>query len=68
VAILNVTEVRGNSYKLIDETSVNHEPVVITGKRGNTVFLAEDDWNAINETLRLLSVPGMRNVNWLSIN
>jgi PHD/YefM family antitoxin component YafN of YafNO toxin-antitoxin module len=34
--------------------------VIITGKRGNAVLLAEDDWNAINETLYLLSVPGMR--------
>jgi antitoxin YefM len=39
---------------------VSHEPVVITGKRGNAVLLAEDDWTAINETLYLLSVPGMR--------
>ena len=57
---LNVTEARANLYKLIDETSVSHEPVVITGKRGNAVLLAEEDWNAINETLHLLSVPGMR--------
>ena len=57
---LNVTEARANLYKLIDETTVSHEPVVITGKRGNAVLLAEDDWNAINETLHLLSVPGMR--------
>ena len=57
---LNVTEARANLYKLIDDTTVNHEPVVITGKRGNAVLLAEDDWNAINETLHLLSVPRMR--------
>jgi PHD/YefM family antitoxin component YafN of YafNO toxin-antitoxin module len=57
---LNATEARANLYKLIDDTLVNHEPVVITGKRGNAVLLAEDDWNAINETLHLLSVPGMR--------
>ena len=57
---LNVTEARANLYKLIDETSANHEPVVITGKRRNAVLLAEDDWNAINETLHLLSVPVMR--------
>ena len=57
---LNVTEARANLYKLIDDTTVNHEPVVITGKRGNAVLLAEDDWKAINETLHLLSVPGMR--------
>ena len=57
---LNVTEARANLYKLIDDTSVSHEPVVITGKRGNAVLLAEEDWKAINETLHLLSVPGMR--------
>ncbi|KRO99740.1 MAG: antitoxin [SAR86 cluster bacterium BACL1 MAG-120619-bin26] len=57
---MNVTEARANLYKLIDDATVNHEPVVITGKRGNAVLLAEDDWNAINETLHLLSVPGMR--------
>ena len=56
---LNVTEARANLYKLIDDTSVSHEPVFITGKRVNAVLLAEDDWNAINETLHLLSVPGM---------
>ena len=57
---VNVTEARANLYKLIDDASVSHEPVVITGKRGNAVLLAEGDWNAINETLHLLSVPGMR--------
>ena len=57
---LNVTEARANLYKLIDDMSVNHEPVVITGQRGNAVLLTEDDWNAINETLHLLSVPVMR--------
>jgi len=57
---LNVTEARANLYKLIDDATVNHEPIIITGKRGNAVLLAEDDWNAINETLHLLSVPGMR--------
>lgn len=60
MATLNATEARANLYKLIDDTSVNHEPVIITGKRGNAVLLAEEDWNAINETLYLLSVSGMR--------
>ena len=57
---VNVTEARANLYKLIDDASSSHEPVVITGKRGNAVLLSEGDWNAINETLHLLSVPGMR--------
>ena len=60
MATLNATEARANLYKLIDDTTVNHEPVIITGKRGNAVLLAEEDWNAINETLYLLSALGMR--------
>lgn len=57
---LNATEARSKLYKLIDETSETHQPITITGKRGNAVLLSEADWNAINETLFLLSVPGMR--------
>ena len=57
---LKVTEVRANLYKLIDDTVVNHKPLVIAGKRGNVVLLAEDDWNTINEPLHLSSDPGMR--------
>lgn len=57
---LNATEARTKLYALIDEASTSHQPIVITGKRGNAVLLAEDDWNAISETLNLLAVPGMR--------
>ncbi len=57
---LNATEARSKLYSLIDETSQTHQPIVITGKRGNAVLLSEEDWNSINETLFLLSVPGMR--------
>ena len=57
---LNATEARSRLYALIDETSNSHEPILITGKRGNAILLAEADWNAINETLHLLSIPGMR--------
>ncbi len=57
---LNATEARSKLYALMDEASASHQPIVITGKRGNAVLLAEEDWNAINETLHLLSIPGMR--------
>ena len=56
----NATEARSKLYALIYETTETHQPIVITGKRGNAVLLAEEDWKAINETLHLLSVPGMR--------
>ena len=57
---LNATDARSKLYKLIDETASTHEPILITGKRANAVLLAESDWKAINETLHLLSIPGMR--------
>lgn len=57
---LNATDARSRLYRLIDETTQSHEPILITGKRGNAVLLAEQDWNAINETLYLVSMPGMR--------
>ncbi len=57
---LNATEARTKLYSLIDETTKTHQPIVITGKRGNAVLLSEEDWNAINETLYLLSVSGVR--------
>ena len=57
---LNATEARSRLYSLIDETTNTHQPVLITGKRGNAVLVSEEDWNAISETLHLLSVPGMR--------
>lgn len=57
---LNATEARAKLYSLIDETSSTHQPIVITGKRGNAVLISEEDWNSITETLHLLSVPGMR--------
>ena len=60
MTILNATEARSKLYSLIDETSNTRRPIVITGKRGNAVLVSEDDWNAIAETLYLLSIPRMR--------
>jgi len=60
MATVNVTEARAKLYRLIDEAAESHEPVFITGKRANAVLLSEDDWRSIQETLHLLSVPGMR--------
>lgn len=57
---LKVTEARAKLYSLIDETASTHKPIIITGKRNNAVLISEDDWNAISETLFLLSIPNMR--------
>ena len=57
---ITATEARANLYRLMDAAAESHEPVVITGKRTRAVLVSEDDWRAIQETLFLISVPGMR--------
>lgn len=57
---VSATEARKRLYALIDEVGQSHEPVQITGKRSNAVLLSENDWRAIQETLHLVSIPGMR--------
>ena len=57
---LTATEARANLYRLLDEVSETHEPILITGKRANAILISEDDWRAIEETIYLLSIPGMR--------
>lgn len=57
---LTATEARANLYKLIDSVAESHEPILISGKRQNAVLISEDDWRSINETLYLLTIPGMR--------
>ena len=57
---LTVTEARANLYNLLDEVAETHQPVLITGKRANAILISEDDWRAIEETIYLLGVPGMR--------
>jgi len=58
--IITATEARANLYNLIDQTANTHQPITITGKRGNAVLVSEEDWNAVVETLYLSSVPQMR--------
>lgn len=57
---LTASEARANLYKLLDKSAETHEPIQISGKRHNAILIAEDDWRSIQETLYLLSIPGMR--------
>ncbi len=57
---LTASQARAKLYRLVDETRSSHEPILIAGKRNKAVLLAEEDWRAIQETLYLLSIPGMR--------
>ncbi|MBD5805171.1 Antitoxin RelJ [Azoarcus sp. Aa7] len=47
---VTASEARANLYRLIDDAASSHEPILITGKRGNAVLLSEEDWSSIQET------------------
>ncbi len=57
---ITASEARANLYRLIDEAAASHQPLLISGKRNSAVLVSAEDWEAIQETLFLLSVPGMR--------
>lgn len=53
------TKARENLYRLLDQVAVTSEPLKITGRRANAVLVSEDDWRALQETVYLMSIPGM---------
>ena len=57
---ITASEARADQYRLIDQTAESHQPVLISGKRSSAVLVSAEDWQAIQETLYLLAVPGMR--------
>ena len=57
---MSATEARKQLYKLLDDVSQSHEPVQITGKRGNAVLVSEDDWRAVQEPLAVLGADPFR--------
>jgi PHD/YefM family antitoxin component YafN of YafNO toxin-antitoxin module len=57
---LTATVARTNLYRLMDQAAESHQPIHIAGKRNSVVLVASQDWQAIQETLYLLAVPGMR--------
>ena len=57
---LTASEARAGLYRLIDQAAESHQPILISGKRSNAVLISAVDGSVIQETLYLLSVPGMR--------
>jgi antitoxin YefM len=60
MTILSASEARKRLFKLVDEVKDSHKPVQIVGKRNSAILVSEEDWRAIEETLYLTSIPGMR--------
>jgi prevent-host-death family protein len=57
---LTASQARANLFRLMDKAAASHEPIQITGRRSKAVLISEEDWRSIQETLYLLSIPGMR--------
>jgi antitoxin YefM len=60
MSVLTASQARANLYRLIDQVAESHDPILIAGKRQSAVLLSAEDWKAIQETMHLLSIPGMR--------
>ncbi len=60
MSVLTASAARANLYRLIDQVSESHQPILIAGKKSSAVLVSAEDWSAIQETMHLLSVPGMR--------
>jgi antitoxin YefM len=56
----SASEARKRLFNLVDEVKDSHKPVQIIGKRNSAILISEEDWRAIEETLYLTSIPGMR--------
>ncbi len=57
---ITASDARANLYRLIDQTAQTHQPVAISGKRATAILISEEDWSAIQESLYLSELPGMR--------
>lgn len=57
---ISATQARKNLYRLLDEVSATSQPIQITGRRSNAILISGDDWRSLQETLYLLSIPGLR--------
>lgn len=60
MATFTATQARSNLYRLIEQVNKSHKPIYISSKKASAVLISEEDWSAIQETLYLLSIPGMR--------
>ena len=59
MSAINITNARKELYNLVEDVNLYSEPTLIVSKNGNAVLISESDWNAIQETIYLNSIPGM---------
>ena len=57
--IITADAAGANILSLMEDVSLTHEPILITGNKNNSILISESDWRSIQETLYLSSIPGM---------
>ncbi len=57
--IVNVSSARTNLFSLIEQVNKDHLPRIITSKKGDAVLLSKEDWESLQETIYLQSIPGL---------
>jgi len=58
--VIAASKARADFFSLINETATSHEPILITGKHHNAIMISQEDWNALQESLFLMSIPTMK--------
>lgn len=56
--VLHASEARKNLYRLIDQVADFSDPTYVKGKRNSIVMVPADEWEDIQETTYLNSIPG----------
>ena len=57
--IVSASKARANLFSLVEEVNKDHLPRIITSKKGDAVLLSKEDWESLQETLYLQSIPGL---------
>lgn len=56
---INITNARQNLFQLVSDVNIGYNPITIVNSKGdNAVLISENEWNSIQETLYLDSIPG----------
>lgn len=56
--IFTASKARANLFSLVEQVNKDHVPRIITSRNGDAVLISKEDWESIQETLYLQSIPG----------
>jgi prevent-host-death family protein len=57
--IHSASQARANLFKLLEQVNQESKPCIITSRKGDGVLISKNDWDSLQETLYLQSIPGL---------